>query len=130
MLAAGGDGEARRRAYADMPATSIDYGIMEVADNVACVRAQFDWSDVGSWEALHELLEGDDSGNAGAGEIVAVDARDNLVHAPGDVVALLGVERLAVVRAGRVLLVASLEQSQRVRQLRERVAARGLEDLL
>ncbi len=130
MLAAGGDAEARRRAYADMPATSIDYGIMEVADNVACVRAQFDWSDVGSWEALHELLEGDDSGNAGAGEIVAVDARDNLVHAPGDVVALLGVERLAVVRAGRVLLVASLEQSQRVRQLRERVAARGLEDLL
>ena len=113
-----------------MPRTSIDYGILERADNVACVRAQFDWSDVGSWEALHELLEGDDDGNVLRGRVVTLDARDNLVHAPEGVVALLGVERVAVVRAGNVLLVASLQHSQDIKELRQRLAAAGFGDLL
>lgn len=124
------DDEGREAAYATMPATSIDYGIMERADNVACVRADFDWSDVGSWEALHELLDGDADGNVVRGEAVALDARDNLVHTPGDVVALVGVRRLAVVRSGRTLLVADLERSQDIKELRRRLAELGHEDLL
>jgi mannose-1-phosphate guanylyltransferase len=104
---------------------------MERAAGVACVRAQFDWSDVGSWEALQELLEGDDDGNVVRGNAVAVDSRDNLVHAPdGGVVALLGVEGIAVVRAGDVLLVASLQHSQDIKTLRERITAAGYDDLL
>jgi mannose-1-phosphate guanylyltransferase len=129
MLEADGE-EMRAAAYASMPRTSIDYGIMERAAGVACVRAQFDWSDVGSWEALQELLEGDDDGNVVRGRVVALDARDNLVHAPEGVVALLGVERIAVVRAGEVLLVASLQHSQDIKALRERIAEAGLDDLL
>lgn len=125
-----GDEAARAAAYSRMPRTSIDYGILERADNVACVRAQFDWSDVGSWEALQELLEGDDDGNVIRGRVVALDARDNLVHAPQGVVALLGVERLAIVRAGDVLLVASLQHSQDIKELRQRLAAAGLGELL
>lgn len=129
MLAAGSEAE-REAAYARMPATSIDYGIMEKASNVACVRAGFDWSDVGSWAALHELLDGDEDGNVTRGRVVTVDAQDNLVEAPDEVVALLGVERLAVVRAGGVLLVASLERSQDIKQLRARLAELDREDLL
>lgn len=124
------DDEARAAAYASMPATSIDYGIMEKADEVACVRAQFDWSDVGSWEALHELLEGDDAGNVVRGRVVALEARDNLVHVPEGTVALLGVERLAIVRAGDVLLVASLQHAQDIKVLRARLADAGLDELL
>jgi len=125
MLGAASE-EARATAYASMPAISIDYGIMERAQNVACVRAQFDWSDVGSWAALYELLEGDEQGNVTQGEVVALEARDNLVHAPGTVVALLGVERIVVVRSQDVLLVASLQHSQEIKALREEIAARGL----
>jgi mannose-1-phosphate guanylyltransferase len=124
------DDAARAAAYAGMPRTSIDYGIMERAEGVACVRAQFDWSDVGSWEALQELLDGDDDGNVVRGRVVALDARDNLVHVPEGTVALLGVERIAVVRAGDVLLVASLQHSQDIKALRERIADAGLDDLL
>ena len=129
MLAATDDAE-RANAYAGMPATSIDYGIMEQATNVACVEAQFDWSDVGSWEALAELLAADDDGNVTRGDVVALDASGNLVHAPGVTVALLGVEDLAVVRAGDVLLVASLKRSQDIKALREAITARGLNDKL
>ncbi len=114
--------ESRAEAYRAMPATSIDYGIMERADNVACVKAAFDWSDVGSWEALKELLAGDDLGNVVHGQVVAIDSADNLVHVSDDVVALLGVEGLAVVRAGGVLMVASLQRSQQIKELRDKVA--------
>ena len=58
--------EDRASIYATMPKTSIDYGIMEQADSVACVEAQFDWSDVGSWEALAELLPADSRRQRGA----------------------------------------------------------------
>jgi mannose-1-phosphate guanylyltransferase len=129
MVAADGE-EAREDAYAAMPATSIDYGVMEREGNVACVRAPFDSSDVGSWAALRELLGGDADGNVARGEVVTLDARRNMVHAPGEVVALLGVDDLAIVRAGDVLLVAGLERSQDIKELRERIAAAGLGDRL
>jgi mannose-1-phosphate guanylyltransferase len=129
MLVAADDA-ARAAAYATMPATSIDYGIMEQAANVACVEAQFDWSDVGSWEALAEILPADPEGNVSRGSVAALDATGNLVHAPGEKVALLGVEGLAVVRAGDVLLVARLDRSQDIKALREKVAAAGMEETL
>lgn len=129
-MVAAEDESARAAAYARMPATSIDYGIMEPASNVACVEARFDWSDVGSWEALAELLPADADGNMTRGRVVALDATGNLVHAPGETVALLGVERLAVVRVGDVLLVADLERSQDIKALRDRVAEEGLEEIL
>lgn len=130
MLMADAD-EERAAAYAAMPAISIDFGIMERAGNVACVRAPFDWSDVGSWAALCEVTPGDDDGNVTWGRVVALDARDNLVHAPGqEVVALLGVEGLAVVRAGNVLLIAALDKSQDIRGLRERLMEMGLDEYL
>jgi mannose-1-phosphate guanylyltransferase len=130
MLAAG-DGAARGAAWTAMPATSIDFGVMEKASNVVAVKAPFDWSDVGSWAALHEVSEHAGGDNvAFARGIVHIDASGNLVHAPGSVVALLGVEGLAVVDTGDVLLVASLARSQDIKLLRERLAELGLEDLL
>ncbi len=130
MLVADAD-EERAAAYAAMPATSIDFGIMERAANVACVRAPFDWSDVGSWAALCEVTPGDDDGNVTWGNVVAIDARDNLVHAPEqEIVALLGVEGLAVVRSGDVLLIAALDRSQDIRDLRERLMEMGLDEHL
>ena len=113
-----------------MPATSIDFGVMESAANVATVRAPFDWSDVGSWAALFEVMPADEAGNVSWGHTVAVEASSNLVHAPEDLVVLLEVEGLAVVRAGDVLLVASLERSQDIRSVREKLKEMGLEAYL
>ena len=121
------DDVSRADAYRAMPAISIDYGVMERAENVACVKAEFDWSDVGSWEALKELIGGDDLGNVACGQMVALDAHDNLVHAPDDMVALLGVEGLVVVRAEGVILVAAVDRSQQIKALRDKVAE-GSED--
>ncbi len=124
------DHDARAAVYAEMPATSIDFGIMERAENVVTVRAGFDWSDIGSWAALREVSDHDEGGNVAFGEVVHIDSTGNLVHAPDTVVTLLGVDNLAVVHTGDVILVASLERSQDVKLLRARLAELGLDHLL
>jgi len=129
-MLASSDHAARAESYAAMPATSIDFGIMERAANVATVRAGFDWSDVGSWAALREVSDDNEGTNVAFGSLVQIDARGNLVHAPDAVVTLLGVDNLAVVHTGDVILVASLERSQDVKLLRERLAELGLDHLL
>lgn len=124
------DHDARAEIYARMPATSIDFGIMEHAADVATVKADFGWSDVGSWAALHEISENNEGDNVAFSKTVAIDAAGNLVHAPEAVVTLLGVDNIAVVHTGDVILVASLERSQDVKLLRERLTELGLEHLL
>jgi mannose-1-phosphate guanylyltransferase/mannose-6-phosphate isomerase len=78
--------------FAVVPDISIDYAVMEKAANVAVVRGAFDWSDVGSWQAVSALSEPDADGNRGQGARVAIATRDTFVHAEDRVVATVGVE--------------------------------------
>ncbi len=118
------DGEAYEevleRVYGQLPSVSIDYGIIEKTSRSLLVfRADFGWSDVGSWQALHELKrsECDAAGNLLPANALAEESRDNLVYSQsGRRVALLGVEGLVVVDTDDVLLVAGLDRSQDVRR--------------
>lgn len=116
--------------YPKLDPISIDYGIMERAGHVLTVRADLGWSDVGSWDALREHLPAVEGGVGLARHTVALDATGNIVHAPGKLVALMGVDGLVVVDTGDVLLVCRSEDAQRVRELAGRVAEQGLDDYL
>ena len=65
--------------FAAVPDLSIDYAVMEKAGQVAVIRGGFDWSDVGSWQAVSALTEPDAAGNRGQGERVAIGTRDTFV---------------------------------------------------
>lgn len=94
---------------------SVDYAILEKVQGVVGFAAgDIGWNDVGSWNAVHDLLPKDASGNAGQGDVLFVGASGNLVHAPGKLVALLGVDDLIVVETSDALLVARKDQAQRV----------------
>ena len=94
---------------------SVDFGIMEKAANVAGIAAgDFGWNDVGSWNAVYELLTRDGSGNAGAAGSICLDAHHNFIEAGGKMVALLGVKDLIVVDTPDALLVAHRDCAQRV----------------
>src|ERR1019366_8195178 len=74
---------------------SIDYAVLEKAANVEGIPAgEFGWNDVGSWNAVYELLSHDARGNAVAQHVVCLDSHDNLVDAGGKMVALLGVRNM------------------------------------
>jgi len=105
--------------YPSLPSISIDYGVMEKADNVLALRGEFGWSDVGSWDALWEVSPKDSSGNAIKGSVAAVGARNCLVAAGDRLVALAGVEDLIVVDTEDALLVCRRGDSQQVREVVE-----------
>jgi mannose-1-phosphate guanylyltransferase len=116
--------------YGRLPADSLDYAIMEKLDGIGTIPLDCGWSDLGSWEALDELLPRDAQGNAGRGDTLAVDARGNLLFADQGTIAVLGVEDLVVVRTGDAVLVMPKSRSQEVRKLISELAARDRKDLL
>lgn len=111
--------------FAAVPDISIDYAVMEKAGNVAVVRGAFDWSDVGSWQAVSALAEPDANGNRGQGARVTIDSRDTFIHAEDRVVATVGVENLIIVDTPDAVLVAHRDHLQRVREVVSELKARG-----
>jgi len=120
----------REELYRALPAISVDYAVMEKTDRLAALPLDCGWDDLGSWQALYEVLPADAEGNRARGGLVALDARDTLVFAPAGTVALLGVEGLVVVHTGDAVLVLPRERAQEVRRLVERLEASGRPDLL
>ncbi len=112
---------------------SVDYAVMEKAANVVGLPAggDLEWNDVGSWNAIYELLPHDADGNAArAAEILARSSTGNYVDAEGKLVALVGVEDLIVVDTKDALLVAARSRAQEVGQLVKALEQRKREDLL
>jgi mannose-1-phosphate guanylyltransferase len=105
--------------YHASESVSIDYGIMESADSVFVVPGEFGWNDVGSWSAVFELAEKDANGNAIQTVYAAfAGATSNLVFSESDkMIALVGVENLAVVETDSAILVCDLSQAQGVKQI-------------
>lgn len=112
------DAPALARLYPQLPAQSIDYGVMERVDNVVMVVANFGWSDVGSWAALPEVAALDANRNTVAGDSVLVDCADCVVDARGKrLVAVVGCRDLVVVDTEDALLVVPRDRAQDVRQV-------------
>lgn len=118
--ATGGD-EWRRVAKEHFPKlkkTSIDFGIMEHAQLVATVEADFGWDDIGSWSAVVAHLEKTEGNAIGPGtKVLLLDSKGNLVFAPGKRVALIGVEGLAVVESENEILICRLDRDQDVKKI-------------
>lgn len=123
--------QALAAAYRRAPSLSVDAAVLERSRRVWMVPVDFRWSDVGTWESLAEEL-GVGAGRNGVlgGDVVAHDATGNLVWGDRRLVALLGVDGLAVIDAGDALLVARLDRSPDVRHIVRRLAARNRKDLL
>src|SRR6185436_17137598 len=112
-------------AFAASPSLSIDYAVMEKAEKVALVPVDLGWSDVGSWQALYEVSARDGDGNAVTGDVVAIDARGNLIRSDGPLVTAIGVDDLVIVATGDSVLVVPRDQCQRVREAVERLKEQG-----
>ena len=132
-------------AYKKAPALPIDVAVMEKSDRVWMIPVDFAWSDVGTWLSLAEELgvgsssqpgrssgrsRTDDQGNfLLEGDLLAEESRGNLVWGKDRLVALLGVEDLAVVDTDDVILITKLERSPDVRRLVAALKAKGRENL-
>ncbi len=131
--------QAVASAYRRAPSLPVDVAILERSDRVWTIPVKFAWSDVGTWDSLaDELGVGTPTGRdaalrAGnrviAGELLAIDAKDNLVWSEDRMVALLGVEDLAVVDTGDVILVTKRSSASDVKRIVAALKDRGRDDL-
>ncbi len=113
---------------------SIDFAVMEPAAQAKQVHGiaagEFAWNDVGSWNAVYELLPRDPAGNVIARESVCMDASNNFVDARGKLVALLGVKDLIIVDTPDALLVATRDRAQQVGEVVKALEKQQRHDLL
>lgn len=105
--------------YQAAESVSIDYGIMEGAESVFVVPGSFGWNDVGSWPAVYDLEDKDVNGNVNLAETALFsESTGNYVFSEsGKAIALVGVERLAIVETDSALLICNLDKAQYVKEI-------------
>ncbi len=109
--------DAINQIYPQCTSISVDFGIMEKADNVYVIPASFGWGDLGTWNSAWENMEKDYLGNAVAGkDVMVIDATQCMVHVPNNkLVILQGLDDYIVVDTKDVLLICKKEKEQEIK---------------
>lgn len=126
----GREEEVLSQVYGRLESVTIDYGVMEKADDVVVLKGAFEWSDIGTWISLGEVWEHDANGNMVRGEHVGIDTSGSIVHAPDKLVATIGLKDVVIVATEDALLVCRKDRAQDVRRVVEELERRGLQEYL
>ena len=118
------------KAYPQMPAVSVDTGILEKAARLCAVRGDFAWDDVGSWSALRRAADTDAGGNVCTGDVLTVGTKNCVLSASGRLLAAVGLENIIVADTGDALLICHADAAQQVREVTQLLRKQGREALL
>jgi mannose-1-phosphate guanylyltransferase/mannose-6-phosphate isomerase len=112
--------------FARAPKKSIDYAVMERTELAAVIPADLGWSDVGSWDAVWEVLDHDKDGNAVEGPAVVMDSRNSLIRADESMLTtVIGLDNVIVVATEDAVLVAARDKAEGVKALVEQLKAQN-----
>lgn len=117
LAAHGGNSGDLEAFFGAVDPVSIDVGVMERSSKVRVVSGEFGWDDVGTWGALRRVKPADDSGNVASGDLFALEALRNVVHAEESTVVLYGVSDLVVISRAGLTLVTTTEKSADLKTL-------------
>ncbi len=120
--------QAIEEIYREIEPISIDYGVMEKSKNVVVVPAAFDWSDVGSFSALFDLLPRDGQGNVISGRVFDLESENSLIRGDRRLLATVGLKDLIVVDTEDAVLVCARDRAQEVRRIVEQIKDKGGEE--
>ena len=118
------------RIWKQIEPESIDYGLMEKSDNIYMVKAEFEWNDVGSWDAVYDLSPKSKGKNVIRGEGVVIEGKNNLIQSNGQFTAVIGADNLVVVNTEDAILVVSREKVEEVKTLVDYLEKKKRKDLL
>ncbi len=113
-----------------LPNETIDFGVMEHAKDVVVIPVEIGWSDVGSWNALWEVLPHDPSGNVVQGNALLHDVENSLIYSESHLIAAVGIRDMVIVDSGDAVLVIPRSRSQEVKTIVNALKQRGLNDYL
>ena len=106
-------------AFGRIPKTSIDYAVMEKTDKAGVLAASFDWSDIGSWDSIHEVAEKDEAQNVLQGRVVAIDTANSLLRSDDILLTTIGVKDIVAIATRDAVLIAPKSEAGRVKILVE-----------
>ncbi len=109
---------------------SIDYGIMEHAQNIYTIPGSFGWDDVGSFTAVGRIHDKDESGNAIQGDVIALESGGCTIYGGKRLIAAMGIEDLVIVDTDDVLMICHKDKAQNIKVFLEALRNRGRHDLL
>ena len=113
------------REFGRMPSISIDYGVLERSSRVRLIPCDIGWSDVGSWDAVHDIAEHDEHDNAITGDVLAIDCQGSLLRSEDRLLAAVGLEDIVAVETADAVLLTRRGESQRVREVVDVLKQRG-----
>ena len=111
--------------FAECPADSIDYAVMEKTDSACVIPLNAGWTDVGSWSALWDIQDKDEQGNSSSGDVMLEDCQNNLVHASSKLVAMIGLSDLMVVETKDAVMIAHKNNAQQIKDIVEKLSKSG-----
>ena len=115
-------------AFLACPGDSIDYAVMEKTDVAMMVPLDAGWSDVGSWAALHDVRDSDESGNTIDGDVFVHDCKGMFIQAETQLIAAVGLEDVIIIQTKDATLVASKASSQDVKVIVDQLKEQGREE--
>jgi mannose-1-phosphate guanylyltransferase/mannose-6-phosphate isomerase len=116
--------------YSRLDPVSIDYGVMERSADVLMVPATFQWSDLGSWTALDEIVGKDEQGNILKGNTIDIESQNSIIFSGQRLIATIGLKDMVVVDTPDATLVTSKERAQEVRRIVDALRQNGREEHL
>jgi mannose-1-phosphate guanylyltransferase len=117
--------------YTEIEPISIDFGVLEHADNVLVVPSDVGWSDMGGWAALDGLIEKKgENDNISWSKHISIDTKECIIYSPKKLVATIGLEKIIIVETDDALLVSTKDRAQDVKLIVEKLKESGLEEYL
>ena len=111
------DSSTLRSLWPRLAAVSIDNGVMEHSGKIALLPAHYGWVDIGSWQALEEIMPRDKKGNITRGKCLDIDSNNSIIWSQGRLVATLGLRDTIVIETADAVLVCAKNKSQDVKRL-------------
>ena len=109
---------------------SIDYGLLEKSKNIYVVACEFQWNDLGSWNALYDVLGKDNEGNIVRGKGKIMGGRNNFIESNGRFTAVIGADDLVVINTEDATLVVPREKVEMVKEMVDFLKKQGRKDLI
>ncbi|MBI5358999.1 MAG: mannose-1-phosphate guanylyltransferase [Planctomycetes bacterium] len=121
------ESQAVRKFYTEFPKTSIDYAIMEKADNVAMIEANYIWDDIGTWKALDEMVTKNRENNVVIGKHCGIDSDNIIIFGDEDhLIGTVGISNLVIVHTQDATLICNRDRVEDVKMLVDKLDKNGL----
>ncbi len=113
------EGSVLQAEFQKMRSISIDYGILEHADDIYTVPGSFGWDDVGSWLALARINPTNEYGNVLSGNLITIDTKNSIIQGGDKLIATVGVQNLIVVDTPDAILICQKGNAEDIKKVLE-----------